>query len=137
MGKRAHVFKNSHRRCAVGAFDKSLHEGYIWTSHRAVLSFILHKSIFIHFVHHGKTFYDRFICSDARKKGVLDDGSGVKSEQKFRKLYYSKYLETCVHINYVLSIYYIKHMRIRQTYSGIKRKATGFCILYVHHIVIL
>ena len=29
--KRAHVIKNSHGSCVVGAFDKILHEGSIWT----------------------------------------------------------------------------------------------------------
>ena len=66
--KRAHVMKNSHGRCVVGAHDKILHEGYIWTGHRSVLSFILHKSIFLHFVHHGKIFYDKYITSYDRNK---------------------------------------------------------------------
>ena len=44
--KRAHVLKHSHKRCVIGAFDKILHEVFIWTGHRAVLLFILHKSVF-------------------------------------------------------------------------------------------
>ena len=64
IGKRAHVMKYSHGRCVVGAFDKILQEGYIWTGHRAVLSFILHKSIFIHFVHNSTRLYDKYIPSD-------------------------------------------------------------------------
>ena len=55
-GKRAHVLKHSHRRCVISSFDKILHEGSIWTGHRAVLSFILHKSIFLHFLHNGTGF---------------------------------------------------------------------------------
>ena len=43
VGKRAHVLKHSHGRCVIGSFDKILHEGSLWTGHRAVLSFILHK----------------------------------------------------------------------------------------------
>ena len=43
--KRAHVLKHSHGRCVIGYFDKNLHEGSIWTGHRAVLSFILYRSI--------------------------------------------------------------------------------------------
>ena len=54
IGKIAHVIKHSHRRCVVDAFDKILHEDSICTGPRAVLSFILHKSIFLHFVHYGK-----------------------------------------------------------------------------------
>ena len=43
IGKRAHVLNHSYGRCVIGSFDKILHEGSIWTGHRAVLSFILHK----------------------------------------------------------------------------------------------
>ena len=43
IGKIAHVMKHSHGRCVVGPFDKILHEGSIWTGHRAVLSFVFHK----------------------------------------------------------------------------------------------
>ena len=39
IGKIAHVLKHSHGMCVVGAFDKVLHEGSIWTGHRAVLYF--------------------------------------------------------------------------------------------------
>ena len=39
IGKRAHVLKHSHGRYMVGDFDKNLHEGYIWTKPRTVLSF--------------------------------------------------------------------------------------------------
>ena len=53
IGKIAHVLKHSHGRCVIYSFDEFLHEGSIWTGHRTVLSFILHKSIFIHFVHYG------------------------------------------------------------------------------------
>ena len=56
IGKIAHVLKHSHRKRVVGAFDKILHEGSIWTGHRAVLYFILHRSIFNLFVHHGTRF---------------------------------------------------------------------------------
>ena len=57
IGKRAHVLKHSHGRCAIGSFDKILHEGSIWTGHRAVISFILQKSIFPHFLHNGTRYY--------------------------------------------------------------------------------
>ena len=44
---------------------------------KAVLSLILHKSIFIHFVHRGKRFYDKYITSDDENKYIDDDGSGI------------------------------------------------------------
>ena len=59
--------KNSHGRCVVGAFDKILHEGYICTGRRAVLSFILHKSIFLYFLYNGTRFYGKYITSDYKK----------------------------------------------------------------------
>ena len=77
MKKREHVLKHSHGMCVVGTFDKILYEGSIWTGHGAVIYFILQKSIFIHFVHHGTIFYDKYITSDDRKKYIDDDGSGV------------------------------------------------------------
>ena len=67
IGKRAHVLKNSHGRFVIGYSDKILHEGSIWTGHRAVLSFILHKQIFLHFVHNGTRFYEKYISSKHRK----------------------------------------------------------------------
>ena len=54
--KRAHVLKHSHGRCVIGFFDKILHEGSLWTGCRTLISFILHKSIFLHFVHNGPKF---------------------------------------------------------------------------------
>ena len=57
IGKRVQVLKHSHVRCVIGSFDKTSHEGYIWTGRRYALSFILHKSIFLHFVHNGAIFY--------------------------------------------------------------------------------
>ena len=67
IGKRAHVLKHSHGRCVIGYFDKILYEDYIWTGHRAVLLFILHKSIFLHFVYNGTIFYDKYISSKNKK----------------------------------------------------------------------
>ena len=75
IGKREHFIKNSHGRCLVGTFDIILHEGSIWTGHRAVLSFILQKPIFFQFLHHGTRFYDNYIKSDDIKKCIYDDGS--------------------------------------------------------------
>ena len=67
--------------CVIGDFDKNLHEGYIWTGHRAVLSFIFHKSIFLHFVHNSTISYDKYITSYDRKKYIDNDGSGVFPKQ--------------------------------------------------------
>ena len=71
IGKIAHVLKHLHGRCVVGDFDKKLHEGYIWTEHRAVLYFSLHNYIFLHFVHHCTKSYDRYKKSDDRKIIVM------------------------------------------------------------------
>ena len=74
IGKRSHVLKHSHGRCDIGAFDKTLHEGSIWTGNRAVLLFILHKSIFIHFVNNGTRFYDKYISSKNKKNILMMTG---------------------------------------------------------------
>ena len=105
IGKRAHVMKHSHGRCLVGAFDKILHDGSIWTGQRAVLYFILQKSIFLHFVHHGTIFYYKCISSNDRKKYIHDDGSGIFSKQKVRKKYNEKYQKSDSNRYHVLKNY--------------------------------
>ena len=89
--KIAHVLKYSHGRCVIGSFDKILHEGSIWTGHRAVLSFILHVSIFLHFVHNGTRFYEKYMSSKNKNKYIDDDGSGFFPKQQVRNRYNSKY----------------------------------------------
>ena len=91
IGKRAHVMKHSHGRCVIGSFDKNLHEGSIFTGHRAVLSFILHKSIFLHFVHNSKKVYDKYISTKNWLKNIDDDGSGVLPKILVRKWYNARY----------------------------------------------
>ena len=66
IGKKSHVLKHSHGGCVVGVLDKKLHELSIWNRPRSVLSFILHKSIFLHFVHYGTNFYEKYINTDDR-----------------------------------------------------------------------
>ena len=82
IGKVAHVLEHSHGRCVVGAFEKIVHEVSICTGHGAVLSFLLHKLILLHFVHHGTRFYDKYITSDGRKKYMDDYGSGVLPKKR-------------------------------------------------------
>ena len=129
IGKRAHVLKHSHGRCVIGSLNKVLHEGSIWTGHRSVLLFILHKSILIHFLHNGTRFYEKYIPSKHKKKYIDDDGSGVFPKQQVRKKYISKYQLTYSNRYYVMKNDSIKDTRIRWTYSGRKRKATGYVLI--------
>ena len=129
IGKRVHVLKHSHGRCVVRAFDKILHEGSVCNGNRYVLSFILYKSTFLHFVHNGTKFYEKYITSNYRKKYIENDGSGVFPKQRVRNKYNTKYQKNYSNRYYVLKNDYIKYTRIRWTYSGIKQRATGFLYL--------
>ena len=104
IGKRAHVLNHSHRRWVVGSLDKNLHGGFIWTGHRSVLYFILHRSIFLYFVHNGTRFYDKYITSDNGKKDIDDNGSGVFPKQKVINLYNAKYQKTYSNLYYVVKM---------------------------------
>ena len=68
IGKISQVLKHSHGSCVVVAFDKNLHEGYIWSVYRDVSSFILHQYIFLSFLKHDTKFYDGYITSDDKQK---------------------------------------------------------------------
>ena len=126
--KRAHVLKHSHGRCVIGSFDKILHEGSLWTGHRAIISFILHRSIFLHFVHNGTNFYDKYISTKNWLKYIDDDGSGVLPKLLVRKKYNPGYKKYSNHY-YVLNNDFIKDTRICRTYSGKKRKASGYVLI--------
>ena len=56
---------------------EKIHEGDIWRWHRAVISFILAKQIFLHFYRHGDPFYERYI-NETEKKYLDDNGTGMK-----------------------------------------------------------
>ena len=99
--------------------------------------FILHKSIFLHFVRYGTKCYDKHIKYDDRKKYIDDDESNNFPKKRVRNIYNTKYLATYSNQNYVLDRDYIKDTRIRRVYSGRKRNPTGLCIFKVNRIVIL
>ena len=46
IGKRAHVFNNSHERCVESALDKNLHKDSLCTGYRALLLFTLKIHIY-------------------------------------------------------------------------------------------
>ena len=61
IGNRAHFLNHLHGRCVVGALDKNLHKGYIWTGYRAVL-FLSYKiqyffTLYIMIQHFMKNIY--------------------------------------------------------------------------------
>ena len=104
VGKIENILKHSHGRCVVDALDKNLHQGYIWIGYKSVISFIFRKSIFPHFVHHGTSFYDKYITSDDKKKYMDDDGSGIFPKQKVVKIYNAKYQNIYYNLYYVLKM---------------------------------
>ena len=115
----------------VGALDKILHEAYILTGIRAVISYILQKSIFIQFINHGTIFYDKYITSDNKKKYIDDDGISIFSKQKIKNIYNARYQNDYSNKYYVPKSEYIKYTRILQMYSGRKQRETSFAYLKV------
>ena len=70
LGIRAHILKHLHGRMIFGPFEKVFHEGTLWSGYRDVISFILTKTIFLHFFRHGVWFCNRYI-NTADKKSIL------------------------------------------------------------------
>ena len=106
-----------------------LHEVSICTGTISVLPFIIPQSIFIHFVHHGKRFYDRYIASDEKNKYVDDDKSHIIPKQRVINIYNAKYEMKYSNLYYVLKIEYTKDKIQCQKYSVRKQKAAGFVYL--------
>ena len=73
---------------------------------------LFQKSIFLHFVRHGTSFYDKYITYDDKKKYIDDNGSRIFPKQNIRNIYNAKYQETYSNQYYVLKINYIKYTRI-------------------------
>ena len=71
LGQRAHVPKNLHGRCIVGPFERVFHEISLWRRNRAIVSFIFHKSIFVHFHHKGDVFYNRYSNTEGGGKDMV------------------------------------------------------------------
>ena len=80
-------------------------------------------------MHNDTRFYDKYISSKHQKKYIDDDGGGVFPKQQVRKKYNSKYQKTYSNHYYVLKNAYIKYTIIHRTYSGRKRKATGYVLI--------
>ena len=53
LGNRAQYLKCLHEKIIFGPFERCFHEGSLWKGHRALVSFILKKQIFVHFFYHG------------------------------------------------------------------------------------
>ena len=71
LGQRAHALKHLHRRYIVGPFEKLFHGDTLRIGNRAVISFIFHKSIFLHFHCKGDVFYNRYINKEDKKLYIL------------------------------------------------------------------
>ena len=76
--KIVHSLNNLCYRCVVGPFEIWSHEGTLWWGHIVLISFILHKSTFLHLFYHGDIFYNIYIKSDTRTKYICDYGMGMK-----------------------------------------------------------
>ena len=85
--------------------------------------------MFLHFVHNGTKFYDKYISTKNRLKYFDDDGSGVLPKILARNFNNTKDHRSYSNRDYVFKNDYIKDIRIQRTYSGRKRKATGYVSL--------
>ena len=129
IGKRAHVLKHSHGMCVIGYFEKNYTKAHFGLA----IELFYHLSstnqyIFVLCIM-VQDFMKIYISSKNRLKYIDDDGSGVLPKLLVRKKYNSRYQKTHSNHYYVLKNDYIKDTRMRRTYSGRKRKATGYVLI--------
>ena len=80
-------------------------------------------------MHNGTIFYDKYISTKNWLKYIDDDGGGVLPKILVRKWCNARYQNTHSNCHYVLKNDFIKDRIICQTYSGRKRKATGYVLI--------
>ena len=85
LGSRAHILKHLHGGMIFGPFEKVFHEGTLWSGYRAVIYFILTKTIFLHFFRHGDQFYNRYLNSVDKNIYIDDDGYRVKPNHALQR----------------------------------------------------
>ena len=68
LGSRAHILKHLHGRRIFGPFETVFQEGTLWSGYRALISFILTKTIFLHLFCHGDRFYKPIYKYNRQKK---------------------------------------------------------------------
>ena len=95
----SHVLEHSRGRFVIGDFDEISHEGSICNVHRAVISFILHKSIFLHLVHNGTIFYDKYILSYLKNIYILMMMGVVFFQNKGLESYTIQNIKRLIQIN--------------------------------------
>ena len=128
IGKRAHVLKHSHGRCVIVALNKNFINSLFGTvielfyllssTNQYFFTLCIMVQYFMKNVYHHK-YIHVYIYID-------DDGSGVFPKQNVRKIHNSKYQLTNSNRYYVIKNDHIKDTRIRQTYSRIKQRETGY-----------
>ena len=90
--------------CVVGAFDKILHEGSIWTRPRSVLSLSSTNQYFFTLYIMVQDFLTYIQHLIEKKKYISDDRSHIFPKQKVRKLYNATYQNKYSIRYYVLKI---------------------------------
>ena len=87
------------------------------------------KILFKSRLHNGTKFYDKYISTKNRLNYFDDDGSDVLPKILARKWNNTKDHEAYSNCDFVFFNDYIKDRRIQRTYSGRKRKATGYVLI--------
>ena len=80
-------------------------------------------------MHNGTKVNDKYISTKNRLNYIDDDGSGVLPKILVRNWYNARYRKTYSNLDFVLQNDCIKDTITRRTYSGRKRKATGYVLI--------
>ena len=131
IGKKAHVLKHSHGICVVGAFDKNLYEGYIWT--------ILHPTQIniSSLCTSWYNFFDKYINTDGRKNILIIMGVVFLQNGRIE----SYIIKTFRRHMGIYVMFFPIHIYNIQEYEGCiqggNKSQKFLSVIKVHHIMML
>ena len=134
--KRAPVFKHSRVRFVVGSFDKNTHEGSICNGSISVISCIIPKNIFLHFVYYGRIFMTN-ILKYKTEQDTLIMMKVVEDQNNSIEKYCAKYMNACGSKLYVSKGNMVIRREIQwKKYSGRRKRLQDLLIFKVRHMFV-
>ena len=97
-------------RCIAGPFEKLFREVTLCRGNSAVVSFIIHKTISLHFYHRGDVFYSIYIEKED-KNYIGGNDKSIRPRYKYSKKFRGSFRGYGINYYRYLSTYFDRSMK--------------------------